>query len=250
MLVLLVGQWGCGESDSEGTDATDAAVGADAADAADTITVSGTVRDWISLEVEGAPIGGASVCLRGATPEHCVTADPAGNYSLDGVPRSQDFGIVATAVGYVRTVVLWRPTTSDLDGFGLFLTSDALAQQKVELAGGTWPLGQTALVEGQPLESATGFEPVSGVTATMTPMSGIGPSYLDTSAFPDATLSATSSIGIVMFFNAAPGPVELGFAWAGGSCVMPEDGWAGSKPGTVGIEAEANSMVYITVICR
>lgn len=165
----------------------------------------------------GGPIAGARVCLYQHA--HCVTAEPDGTYTLDGVPAT-DFGVVVDVPGYVRTLVLYPPAAPA--AVDIALLTDAAAQARVTGAGGTWPLLDSAII-------APGAD-MAGVTYTMTPSSGV-------------TDGAT-------FFNVTAGTVVVAYTLAGKSCVTAQDGWHGATAGTVRMPAEAATLTSIVAHCE
>lgn len=217
-------------------------------DAGETISVTGTISEWLSPSATGPAIEGAEVCVLGTT--RCAITDATGVYTLvDAVPASRDFGIAITAEGYLRTVLLWRPEPDDLADVRMSIVTDAVAEQKVSDAGGTWPLDTTGIVEVGAYVFDGSFTPAQGLTATMSPASGTGAVYLGTDGYPDTSLTSTSTVGLTMFVNVTPGTVAITSTLGGHTCVRAQDGWNGDAPGTVAVPAEAGTLTYVNEAC-
>ena len=62
------------------------------------------------------------------------------------------------------------------------------------------------------------------VTASLTPMSGVGPYYVASNNLPDKTLTSTSTAGFGLFANVDPGDVEVTMTHAVHSCGILDEG--------------------------
>lgn len=113
---------------------------------------------------------------------------------------------------------------------------------------------------GHPFNEATGTigyqaidedtRPVSGVSATIQPASGIQ-YFVNTNATASAELSATTSVGSGAFAQVAPGTVTLSFDHPTLSCAPIVLGWPGSAPGTVRAFVRAGHVTVLPYIkCR
>lgn len=216
-----------------------------------TLTGRGTVKEWVSPTTFGAPIQAARVCLRDAIPEHCVTTGALGDWTLDLIPESRSVGLAFEKAGHVRTLLLSKSGVGNFAGFVSSMITDAIAQQKMQDAGGTFPLAGTAIVEVTVVArpSPSGAPRLAGATVTMTPASGIGPVYLGQDGYPDPSLDATSAEGGVMFVNVAPGMVQLTVTVPGKTCVTPDDGWPAWSPNAVLLPAEPDTLSHSYVFC-
>ncbi len=211
------------------------------------ISLSGTISEWLSPTTTNGVIEGAEVCVLGTT--RCDTTNASGIYQLpDAVPANTQFGIAITADGYLRTVLLSRGQPDDVMP-DMTMVTEALAEQKVADAGGTWPLGTTGIVEIGMYVFDGNFTPAQGLTAAISPASGTGAVYLGTDGYPDTSLTATSTLGAVMFVNVAPGDVTITPTLAGHDCVRPQDGWNGDDAGTLALPAEAATLTYVPGAC-
>jgi len=232
----------CGGDDAP---ALDAAPEPDAE--AELISLSGTISEWLSPTTTNGVIEGAEVCVFGGT--QCDTTDANGIYTLpDAVPANAPFGIAITADGYLRTVLLSQPQPDDVSP-NMSMVTDAVAQQKVADAGGTWPLDTTGIVEFQIYIYDGNFTPAAGLTATMSPSSGTGAVYLGADGYPDTSLTSTSSLGATMFVNVTPGEVTYTPTLAGHDCIRAQDGWSGDTAGTLALRAEAATLIYVQGVC-
>ena len=216
-----------------------------------TLTGRGTVKEWVSPTTFGAPIQAASVCLRDAMPAHCVTTGVLGDWTLDLIPESRSIGLTFEKAGHVRTARFSRSGTGNFAGLVSSMNTDAIAQQKVQAAGGTFPLAGTGIVEVEVVArpSPSGSPRLAGATVTMTPATGIGPVYLGLDGYPDASLTATSEEGGVMFVNVPPGMVQLTITVPGKTCVKPEDGWPAWSPNATLLPAEPDTLSYSYAFC-
>ena len=81
----------------------------------------------------------------------------------------------------------------------------------------------TSLVQG-----TSGYTGQDGVSASMTPASGVGPYYVSSNNLPDKTLTATTTAGFGLFANVTPGDVEVTMTHPTKSCPLLPTAWPGS----------------------
>jgi hypothetical protein len=195
------------------------------------------------------PIEGAVVCLPDHPEIRCARSDAAGAYTI-ALPRfdsSAPFAVTFKAAGHLGRVSpaadWWWPS-------GVGLVDDAGAQQLATQAGFTYPARGTGFIElrlgGRPGERA-------GVTAKLTPSSGIGPIYADEAGRPDPAATSTSASGVVFFGNVAPGAVTIEVNAAERTCGTFEVSgiWPSTNPNTVVVPVIADGITdEVTIYCR
>lgn len=242
---------GCGSSNPASIDAPHPSPDVAIDGAPPSLSLTGTIHEWMSPTTPGPALAGATVCLYGATQPNCATADGSGSYTLDHVPTSSDVGITASKTGYLSTLVLIKSPAANAPPLDIAIVTDAVLQQKLQDAGGSYPLAGTAIVEvGAFVVSGNGAAPASDVTDAMTPVSGVGPAYLGSDGYPSSTLTATSAEGGAMFVNVTAGSVDVSVMLAAKTCATSQyDGWHGTTAGTVRMPAVSDTLTYISVVC-
>jgi hypothetical protein len=172
-------------------------------------TVEGTVVDFET----GQPISGAaSVSASGLVPAPMITSQGAG-FTIEGVPDNSAFQILASAPSHRATfsesVIVG---TEDVRDVRAAVVSEAF------LAGladgfGIMPSAARGVLLARVVDERG--EPKAGVAASNFVLSGAsvsGPHFLGDNRQPLPAATATSSSGWVVYFEVAPGIVELGQA--------------------------------------
>jgi hypothetical protein len=186
-----------------GSVAGDAGDGMDAG-AIDYALLHGQVFDSMSND----RYSGVRVCVRGRGMSFpCVTTGADGVYSLR-VPHDENI------------VVVWSA--------GLPAVFPALMHINVSVGRNRWNLAllraSTIPLLGQlvqtPIDASKGqvtftagddqLNGASGVRASLSPMSGVGPIYLGNNRFPDLAMTATGTLGTGFFVNVNPGTARVG----------------------------------------
>jgi hypothetical protein len=129
------------------------------------------------------------------------------------------------------------------------LLSDAQATTLAGQAGFTYPAGGKAFVEMSIFRASGGA--FVGETATISPGSGTGPVYADTTGTPTPALTGVTSNGYLYFGGLTPGKIEI---TAGGAACTPApltvDAWTDTKASSIAGETAADSMTQMTLICQ
>lgn len=177
----------------------------------------------------GGPIDAATVCVFDSPGTPCTKSAADGTFDI-ALPANAETGIQISKTG--RGSILIAIETSDRDASGAVLGVPTTAQlaSYYGAAGTPYPdAGHGFLaVFVQPGNDFQNGQP--GATVTLTPGGGGGPFYGDAQAMPDATLTMTSTSGVVRFGALAEGEQDVEatcppgtsaqsvfFGWSGGS---------------------------------
>jgi hypothetical protein len=179
--------------------------GGDPGDTVATISVSGTVVDFLS----GDALDGATVSTDGLSPAPTVSVTGS-DFTITGVAPFSSFNLLASSPPGYRSTYNAIIETGDEDVAGvtlMALSEDFIDQMHTEF--GVQPADGTSLILAQLLDAEG--NPVAGVPGdafALTP-SMTGPFFLDADRAPDANLGSSSASGYVVVFDIEPGLVSF-----------------------------------------
>jgi hypothetical protein len=203
-------------SGADALSSSDASLNADVAASADSgLPAEDAGAPMDHAEVSGAvfnvlgraAVRGVSVCVQNRQPEYpCTTSDVGGQYRLR-TPHNAPFVLIFSGgaqpiqptlvhlqvpLGYTT----WNIATLQNSMVGIMM--GAMNQPNDVTKGHVSVTVGTAAADG-----------IVGATASMQPMSGAGPVYLNNGGLPDLQATATSSNGTGAFVNVNPGEVSV-----------------------------------------
>jgi hypothetical protein len=194
------------------------------------VIFGGTVSDFISNE----PLAGTEVCVRDHPELACDTATTNGGFGLV-VPALEEVVVEFTHEGHVTNLFHLR-LDDDLQAILHVLVAQDAADYIVEQAGGEVDpaKGIVAMLAGS-----------DGVVGSMTPMSGVGPVYLNSLGIPIEDLTETSSAGFFGFTNVDPGEYEVSWSHPTKTCTATT-AWPGSTETSLRltVEPDAHSSAF------
>jgi hypothetical protein len=220
--------------------------GQDGTRIAETVAVSGMV-----VEIKGgAPIVNALICIVDRSEIPCASSRGDGSYTLNlpAWTTPVDFAFNVKAAGHLGSTGLVHETPGSWVWLSDPLYNDDAAAELMDPAGFTYPAGGKAFVLVAMFSGSGGA--AVGLTASISPATGVGPVYLDPTGRPDPTLAAVTSNGYALFGNLEPGPFEITVSASCTPVVFQTQGWASAKPNTIAGTTVADSLTNIVVICR
>ncbi len=235
---------GAGAAGSGGMAGSGGAGGSGVVDAGPTMTVSGVVTDSSTDN----PLPSVKVCVTYPNiGQVCTNTNSSGQYSLAGVPQSQDVTLSYELTAYVPAdlythtgtadtqIPVQLITTATLSGFA------ALLGKQIDTSKGL------VFTNALTLTDAGTPTPKSGVSFALSPTSGDGPVYLDASGAPNASLTATSSKGIAAVLNVAPASYDLSVTTS--NCAGPNSGWSPAA-NKVSLKVTAGRASLVGFLCQ
>ncbi|MEM9070600.1 MAG: hypothetical protein AAGE52_18990 [Myxococcota bacterium] len=250
---LILGlAFGCGDDDGGGADdggGRDAPADIGGEDTSEDVFIPGDAGPTVTWMVRardlltGDPVVTANICVRDVPAIECLQVDETTAEGEIQVPVGAEIQLVSNAIRYFPQLNTYvtddMPRTIQID-----MGKRGNIEPLIGAAGVTVDetKGQLAfLAQSGP---GTGIE---GVTATLMPVSGMGPFYTMDS-LPSLELSATSDDGLGVFTNVDPGRVEVVYNNPGGDC-EPNEGWPGSAAGSVATELLPGHLTIILARC-
>jgi hypothetical protein len=166
------------------------------------VAVRGRIVDFQTR----ASITASSVVVSGLIPAPSVALGDGG-FTIESIPQSSAFGVLATAAMYRPTYTQIEVGATGLDGLEVAVVGEAFI---AGLAGafGASPSPTAGIVLLHLVDAAGAPRP--GVAATDLSLAGASPPhFLDDKMMPAAAATASSSSGWVVFFNVPPGLIAL-----------------------------------------
>lgn len=201
------------------------------------------------LSAARSPIPNLDVCVIDHPEIACAKSDANGNFNLKGLPPKTELMLSVKGGNFLpvlRTVITGDANKTVLIG-GLLHPTSTIAQQLLQALGATLTSTQGELIFDAALPPPTGSLetiPIRGASASMTPMSGIGPVYMDPSGLPDPRLHATSFYGRGFYFNVDPGMVEVTLTSTRTCKARDVVAWPTNQPTTVRVPIRAGYLTY------
>jgi hypothetical protein len=196
MCALGLALVGCGSDDSS------------SGGGASGITVSGNTH----LAGFGTPLSNVEVCAPDLPKPLCTTSAADGTYTLKGIPKNQIVVFTAKATGFVPAFGYFDIGDADIT-VNIPFQEDKIVQGAFDPAGVTVDLAKASIAIL--IEDAT-EQGVAGVAGSMTPSSGDGPFYADTTGLKvDPAATATTTAGSALFANMDAGKYTLTLTGAG-----------------------------------
>lgn len=206
------------------------------------VTLKGKAVDWPN----GVGLSGVEFCAEAidGTGSVCATTSASGRASLTVEP-CQDLRVSFHAAGYLHVNRLERIQTTELFA-GTYMLTTAQASQTATSVGQTYDPAK-ALPIFTTLNGS--LSPLSGVTITLTPASGV-PWYFSMQGQPSAALSATTLKGLMGITNVDAGASVTATATIPGKTCTPMQVQGDGGPNTAIVEMVPNSIAEVIFVCQ
>ncbi len=213
-----------------------------------------TVELTLSLRVVGTgpdfppvvPLEGAAFCELDDT-ENCNVTDANGLATIEVVvPADKRIGYTFTKDGYLS--FLYTDVVDDRlynDGPRWTITDETAAEQAALMLT-PYPYEGTGNVAVEVFETGTGDR--SGKTFELVGAAD-EPFYFDTNDLPAPDLTSTSTRGLGVFVEVAPGEVEIRLGGTAANCVAV-GGWPGSEANTLRVPVKAGFASWSSIVCE
>jgi hypothetical protein len=248
---LLLSCGGTFDASDAGTDASpdgaikkmDASpdVAPDAAE--DTVPMNGTTV----LSPNGTPLGLVDICVFQHPELPCTTSDGSGGFAID-LPASSETGLTLERSGYQSVLVPLTTAGAPLT-YTIGVPTTASRTTLYGGFGAAYPdttNGYVMLVGTLKGQTELGLD---GATASLTPASGGGPFYLDTSGNPAPSATSTSTYSEIFFANVAPGTYTATLAPSTMTCTKNFGGWQAQQLDSARFPIVAGYETHVGMAC-
>jgi len=206
-----------------------------------TLQVVGTGPDFPTR----VPLEGAAFCELDNT-DNCDVTDTLGLATIEViVPADKRIGYTFTKDGYLS--FLYTDVVDDMlynDG-PRWTSTDETAAEQAALMLTPYPYEGTGTVAVEVFETGTGDR--SGKTFELVGAAD-EPFYFDTNDLPSPDLTSTSTRGLGVFVEVAPGEVEIRLGGTATNCVAV-GGWPGSEANTLRVPVKAGFASWSSIVC-
>jgi hypothetical protein len=192
------------------------------------VTMTGTI---VTVNTT-VPVAAAKVCVHDHPDLACATTDLAGAFAIP-MPPSQEFALEVTAPDHASTLVGFTPKTAAVKDITIGIRKDATAHARYAAFGAAYPDAVNGFLSLWALGPGAQKAGLDGITMELSPKSGTGPFFFAADSNPDPTRQETSSFGVGVFANVAPGVVEITFGPSSVTCQPGFGAWAATKANTV-----------------
>jgi hypothetical protein len=246
LVLMLLGAVGCESADTFPADLAipDLAPAPDAS--AGTVTVVG---GWQSAElVDGGspvPVAGAQMCVVDHAEIACGTTTTNGVSTVEA-PASSDVAIQFTKSAMYSMVRPVRTGTGKLDIQRQFSLSNSAWNTVLSASGLSYDAAKGSLFLIAITHSGSVIGSTNEVSIALSPATGTI-RYLDDDALPNASLTATGSIGLATVLNVTPGMVDVTLTHPQLKCTT-QYGWS-TGVNTFRTRIVANAITVEIAVC-